>query len=182
MRRNYLIDKPTQYRLIGQLLLGFFVIGAANALGIYLFFGGGPNSTPGAIEMRDTLMRAILGFFVVVSFLIVMLGVILTHRFVGPGYVLRLAVEGMLEGDYARRLTLRKGDYMQDLAAKMAELREKWLGREQEVAKTVAEVQRCLDAKDLDRARELLSSVAAGSTWTPPAPAALPVARERVQV
>lgn len=148
LRRKYLIDRPTQLRLVGKLVFGLAVLTGANLLGLWITFAGdaGDSMSP---ALREALVRSVLGFFLVSSVMTVLLGVILTHRFVGPAYVMRQAVEGMLVGDYSRRLTLRKGDFLQDLAAKLASLRDHFGAREREVATAVAEAERCLASHDL---------------------------------
>ena len=157
-RRKYLIDRPDQLRLIGQLLLGLVLLTAANVAGLYIALDDDSISSMHP-TMHDALVEAILGFFLVASIMIVLLGIILTHRFVGPAYVMRTAVEGMLTGDYSRRLTLRKGDYLQSLAAKLAQLRDHYAAREREVSTAVAEAERCIAAHDLAGASAALHAL-----------------------
>ena len=47
------------------------------------------------------------------------------HRIAGPAFRLRRCVEGFLDGDFATPVTLRKKDYLQDLAAVLDTHREK---------------------------------------------------------
>ncbi|MFW7377430.1 MAG: hypothetical protein ACOH5I_01320 [Oligoflexus sp.] len=63
---------------------------------------------------RNALM---IGMFLI-AFMIVMLAVVfrITHRYYGPLVSIQRFVEGVSQGDYTRRVILRKSDELQDLA------------------------------------------------------------------
>ena len=50
--------------------------------------------------------------------------IVLSHRFVGPAYVMHNAVAKMREGDYTGRLSLREHDGHTVLAAELTKLRD----------------------------------------------------------
>ena len=91
------------------------------------------SSVEGQVELvtnRIFIENALgIGAFVLV-FLAVMLAVLLkmTHRYYGPIIAISRLVDSITEGDYSRRVVLRKDDELQELALKlnkMAEVLEK---------------------------------------------------------
>lgn len=66
-----------------------------------------------------------IGGFVAIflAFMLVVL-VKLTHRYYGPIVAISRFVEAIIEGDYSRRIVLRKGDELQDLALRLNRMAE----------------------------------------------------------
>ena len=87
----------------------------------------------------------------------------LTHKFVGPAYVFRRALEGMREGDYGRRLALRKSDYFQELAKEFVEVRDRWVARDRAVLEGLARIEACVAAGDDRQAAETVRSLREGA-------------------
>jgi hypothetical protein len=176
LRRKYLIDKPTQLRLSGWLLAGLIAIAAMYLLAMMVFLS--PEALEGmeSAAVRRLLLTANLAYFLFAAVLIVTLTVLLSHRFVGPARVFRLALEGMAQGDYGRRLTLRQTDYMKDVAAALSGVRQTWVERERQVAEAADRLERSLQRADADGARAALEALRSGRLvrTTEPAPAPAP--------
>lgn len=158
-RRQYVIDRETQFAVVLQALLG---IGAALVLylcGRMLFMGENAMDMLQREDVRPYLLAANAIYFVVVT--AVLVGVLLhaTHKFAGPAYVMKKALEGILQGDYDRRLSLRQGDFQKDLARTLSQVRDHWRRREESWTETVARLEACLADGDLEQARALLESL-----------------------
>ena len=104
-------------------------------------------------------------YFSVALLATLFVGVIVTHRIAGPAALIEIAVRGLREGDYTRRLTLRKRDHMQSLAAELRLFREEFL-EEQQLQKNFLEcVGAAIDAEDFNLARSLCRDHSIGSAF-----------------
>lgn len=103
--------------------------------------------------------RAILlingAYFLVSTAICVVAGVILTNRIAGPAMVIERGLNGILEGDMDRRLALRKGDHLQELAEAAQRVRDHIAVRDRKIA----DLEACLKEGDLDAARELVNQL-----------------------
>lgn len=63
----------------------------------------------------DTSTAGTIGMFLI-SLLTLILWIIYSHRLLGPVIPIRRHIESLCEGNYATRITLRKGDEFQDIA------------------------------------------------------------------
>jgi len=99
--------------------------------------------------------RAVLlingAYFLVSTVICVVAGVILTNRIAGPAMVIERGLRGMLEGDLDRRLALRKGDHLQEVAEAAQLVRDQVAIHE----KKLGDLEACLKEGDLDGAKEL---------------------------
>jgi hypothetical protein len=64
--------------------------------------------------------------------------------------VLEKALKGMRKGDYSKRMTLRKRDYLKSLSAEMQRL-------SLHMQEKLGDVDRCLGEKDYEAAREIVA-------------------------
>jgi hypothetical protein len=62
------------------------------------------------------LLLAVLLFFVICSIVMAIQGLRFSHRIAGPSYRICKSLERMRSGDIAFRVTLRKGDYLTEVA------------------------------------------------------------------
>ena len=69
------------------------------------------------------------------------------------------AIDGMLEGDYGRRLNLRKKDYLKDLAASIDQMRHTWVRHEESSRQTLDQLEKALAAGDVDEAKNLVQAM-----------------------
>ena len=89
--------------------------------------------------------------------------VVLSHRFVGPAFVVRRALQGIMEGRFDERLELRGSDYLQDLAATARELRSFIEARDGQLA----DVRGLLDDGKVEEARALLGKIVGNDARQP---------------
>ncbi len=69
-----------------------------------------------------TVIMIVLGIgTMLVVIQITLLTIFFSHKIAGPVYRFKKACDDIVNGDYSRRIKLRKGDQMQDLAEKMNE-------------------------------------------------------------
>ena len=120
-RRQYLVNRPLQYRFVGALLLFFLVLAVVVILGIYVALWG----TLYSFELhQDPLTVALfrtVGWVVAVELLLLaplvfLVGVFISHKVAGPLVRIHAVLAQMAEGRYDIRLTLRKGDALTELA------------------------------------------------------------------
>ena len=127
-RRQYVIDKPVQIGVTGHLLAGLGGVALLCAAALYVFLGS--QAVPGLDPLMQFLIAANATYFILAAGILTLMTLLITHRFAGPAYVMQLAIRGMLEGDFSRRLSLRKKDYHKDLASDLAGLRQFWVDHE----------------------------------------------------
>lgn len=159
-RRQYLIDKPLQLSIactaaaliVGSGLLGIGAFLVAPAFQI-------PDNLPGE-RVRDILIGTHVAYFVLAAGAVAVIAILLTHRIAGPAFVLRRAIKSFLEGDFHPRLTLRKKDYLKDLAADLQRLGAHFEARE----RVLEAVRASADASDLEGVRAALESVSESPT------------------
>lgn len=152
-RRRYVIDRSLQMGVAAQVLTGIGGVALLCAAALYVFLGG--TAVPGLDPLRQFLLIANATYFVLAAGILTLLTILITHRFAGPAYVIRLAIAGMLEGDYGRRLRLRKKDYLKPLAADFDTLRHHWVRHEEETRRLLGDLDAALDDEDLESAKVL---------------------------
>ena len=106
-RRTYVVDGRTQFRVAGLLIAGLAILGVIQAVSLYVFFQPPSDGRFDGDQVRALMLEVGMVQFAVTALLALALGVLLSHRFVGAGLVLRRAVQGMAVGDSSQRLTLR---------------------------------------------------------------------------
>ncbi len=122
-KRQYIVDKPFQYRLIGTLLC----IWAANTvfftLVLYLLYDGHLNQFYDLVPREGMLPLLSLPALFVVSivfvsvFGVIVLGIIalyLSNQIAGPLYRTKKSLDRVGQGDWAFKLHFRDGDFLND--------------------------------------------------------------------
>lgn len=156
-RRQYVIDRSVQMGIAGYLAAGLGGVALLCAAVLYVFLGG--QAVPTLDPLRRFLLLANASYFVLAAGILTLLTVLLTHRFAGPAYVMKEAIDGMLEGDYGRRLGLRKKDYLKDLAASLDQIRRTWVRHEAHSRQLLADLDRALETGDVAAARSLVEQL-----------------------
>jgi hypothetical protein len=114
-RKTLVVDPLVQGRAvltIVGIIAGFVMIGVGSS-----FWGRSPDDQLTS-DAASTLAHIVDAAIVVIGVVAIAIYVLwIMHRFLGPARVIRHALAGMVEGDFGRRLQLRKGDYLKDLAA-----------------------------------------------------------------
>ena len=180
-RRKYVVDRPMQYGAAAQLLVGLVLVALLGAVGLFVFLGDDAMASMNLVTIRQFLLLANAIYFVLTAVILIVLTLLLTHRFAGPAWVIDQAIRGMRAGDYSRRLKLRKHDYFQELAGAMDGLRCEWVQFDEAERRTLEKVQHCLQEKRYDEAERLVADLRTSrlvhQTQTPPsAPEAAPAA------
>jgi methyl-accepting chemotaxis protein len=155
-RGTYIVDRELQFAFVFHFVAALALMGALYVAAVYLLPNAVVLEELGADEMRAYLLRSNLVYFVLATALLCGLSILLTHRVAGPARVIEHAVDGIRDGDFSRRLTLRKRDYLKGLAASVAQLSAHVRKREGERLALLRSIDRCLEENDLPAARELL--------------------------
>lgn len=156
-RRQYVIDRQLQMGIAGYLAAGLGGVALLCAAALYVFLGG--KAIPGLDPLRRFLLVANATYFILAAGILTLLTILLTHRFAGPAYVMREAIDGMLEGDYGKRLSLRKKDYLKDLAVPLDQLRHTWVRHEENSRQTLENLEDALASGDTEAAQALVKEL-----------------------
>jgi methyl-accepting chemotaxis protein len=126
-KRQYIIDKPFQYRLIGTLLC----IWAANTvfftLVLYFLYDGHLNQFYDLVPREGVLPLLSLPNLFAVSILfvslfgVVVLGIIalyMSNQIAGPLWRTKKSLDRVAQGDWAFKLQFRQGDFLNDFPDK----------------------------------------------------------------
>lgn len=122
IRKQYLVDGRMQLSValsMGSALLLFTGVSVGTVL-----FATADDLGPDSDALRRTGLVVTGAYFLLVFAVTMVCGVIATQRIAGPARVIEQAVRGMREGDWDRRLTLRRRDHLKSLAAELAALRD----------------------------------------------------------
>lgn len=128
--KNFILRPVTQFRyvfLIFSILLlglGFFQSFVMFNFGQTVVHAAEEYNLQGEVvqDIRESLALArnvLIMSFVFVWAASIILGLYITHRFLGPAVQIRRLIEDLKEGRYSSRVSLRKGDEFQDLMADM---------------------------------------------------------------
>jgi hypothetical protein len=160
-RRQYVIDAPTQTAVVVRLVAVLVGIGVLYAVAVYVLLTADLMNAMRADETRRFLVVVHTAYFALGASILTVSVLLLTHRFVGPAYVMRQALEGMRKGDSTRRLTLRKTDYLKSLAAELSAFRAEWVAREGAREADLERLDECLRAGDHEAALGVLEALRA---------------------
>jgi methyl-accepting chemotaxis protein len=134
--RDFLIDYPTQIRIISRLLsiaLIFAILMCAisykwilNLRPIFDEAIAGPLKPQEAFQViANLLLYRLIGIMILMVILFVVVGVVLTHRFTGPIWKLQRDIESFLNGEKISPITFRKSDEFQKLPPLVNKLMDK---------------------------------------------------------
>jgi methyl-accepting chemotaxis protein len=162
-RRRLVTNEPEQRRLI-LAMVGPLNVCLSVILGLITFFCFriGEEAADKGVVLRnlDYLYVSIALFVVVLAAFAFALSVKISHRIAGPIRNFGRTLEAFRSGDRARRIMLRKGDYLGPLAAEVNGFLD-WVEQGQD------------DGADAERARALDGVPAPLPAEEPAAPAAL---------
>ena len=128
-RKQYLVDRDFQMRFVTRLFMVVVGIAALAALisstllwkTMYLPEGGSHVMLIAClISIAVTLLFELLLAIPIVFYV----GIRQSHRIVGPMNRLKRMLEAIGRGDFSQRITLRKGDALEDLAAAINRMAE----------------------------------------------------------
>jgi methyl-accepting chemotaxis protein len=167
-RRQLIVDKPFQYRLIGMLL----AIWAANSIFfsiiLYYFYQGHilrfynliPREGLAPLLSAPTLFGIAVGFIFVFGLVMVgIIGMYMSNQIAGPLYRVKLCLNRISEGDVNFEIRFRARDFLTDFPGyfnnMMRGLKDQ-AGRDIEALKAVEE-----QLEDTDKARSLVAELRA---------------------
>jgi hypothetical protein len=168
-RRKYLIDKKLQIAVAMQMIAVLVAVGLMHVGAVMLFPHWGSLPALSKAETREIVFRANLLYFILGAAMFWMVAVVIMHRVAGPSMVLKRAIKGLMKREFFHRLTLRKRDYLQDLAASVKKLSEHLQKESEERRQAVRDIENCLDEKDIAGAHELLRRLAEAEGEAKPA-------------
>ena len=168
-RKRFMVDWRHQLAVTAQLLGVLFGVGLLYAIGLLVLPDQDAMAELASDEARQVFLRANAIYFALGAAILGVVSIMLTHRVAGPAFVLERAVQGMRKGDFSQRLSLRRRDYLKELASAIESFRDEIVAKDAEQRRCATDLLHCIDEKDLDGARELAKRLAA----PPPAKAGL---------
>jgi hypothetical protein len=158
-RRRYLIDGASQLKVATTITAVLLLVGLLDALAVFVLADPSLSGTERLADVQPILL-------VVHSICLALGGIFLfwivvkqTHRYVGPAYVMRRALDGMRKGEYGCRLSLRTSDYHVELAQALDELRTEIASRDVDNARTLSRLERGIEENDVYAIRDALRAL-----------------------
>jgi methyl-accepting chemotaxis protein len=125
-RRTKVVDGRLQYRIIAVMLTtivaGLLLFGAA--LGLFAIVARGSGKGPSGSQLL-LILPALLLNDLAIMLLVIIVGIVMTHRIAGPAYRIEADIERALSGERGVRVRLRRRDAYADLAEKVNQLLER---------------------------------------------------------
>lgn len=124
LRRQYIVDKPFQYRLINRLLLIWLANTVFFSMILYFmyewnikaFYTITPRSDVTPLVSLDVLAVTAVVFVSVFGLVVIgIVGAYLSNQIAGPLYRMKGYLQRMGTGDFSFQVHFRKGDFMQDV-------------------------------------------------------------------
>ena len=157
--RRYLLDARPQLTFAALVLCVLAGIGLLYASAVYFLADTELLRDRPVEEVRTVLLIVHTAYFVVGGAILFVTVLLLTHRFVGPAYVMQRAVAGMRRGDYSARLGLRKRDSHRAAVAELRLLRDELAEREDARREMLQRLERFLEAGEMTGARNCVQEL-----------------------
>lgn len=177
--RNYLLDRRFQLKYTGMVVLatvlvaavlGYFVYdhsrGQTEAMSITMAMQPDlapevANDLEGWAEAQDRkVLYSILGGILALALVLGLIGIIVTHKVVGPAYKMRLLLNQVADGKLKLAGRLRKGDELQELFEAFANMVESLRDAQaREVAELDAAIEQARESGASDEALAHLTEV-----------------------
>ncbi|MHC4133395.1 MAG: hypothetical protein ACYTDU_07335 [Planctomycetota bacterium] len=152
-RWRYIIDWRQQMGFTVEIVAVLCGVCVIYSVGVHYLLGNETLFQVSIDRFREVVLRVNAVYLAVSSGIFSLMAIGLTHRFVGPAFNMRRVLKAMIKGDLSQKVHLRKRDYLKDLATEINTLRETLQERQQ----VVRDLDRCLQERDLDAARELVT-------------------------
>jgi methyl-accepting chemotaxis protein len=123
-KRQYIVDKPFQYRLIGVLLAIWLANSAFFSIVLYFFYEGHlthfyeliPKPGMAPLVSPDVLVGLAVVFVLVFGVITLFtLGLYLSNQIAGPLFRMKKSFQRVARGDLGFTLQFRQGDFMRDV-------------------------------------------------------------------
>jgi len=128
-RRQYLVDRPYQFRFVIRLLVVVFAIALVSSLLAMALLW--INMYRPELERQTHIVSAFIGAATILLIellisipIVYYVGLRLSHRVVGPLKRVTRILEAIGAGDFSQRLILRQGDVLEDLAKSINRMAE----------------------------------------------------------
>ena len=121
-RRQYLVDRTFQLRFVSRMFLAVLVVAGLSCLGSsallwrQLYVPGEGTQTPVLVAALLAVAATLLIELLLAIPIVFYLGIRQSHSIIGPMKRIAATLKAIGEGDFSRRLTLREGDVLTDLA------------------------------------------------------------------
>jgi methyl-accepting chemotaxis protein len=122
-RRNYIVHRKFQFRMLGLLLMLVFAATLFTTLiNHYFFLSSIVNfieeyeRPPTGSELIIASTKPLLVILPVAFLVLAVVCIFVSHRIAGPLYRLKMFMEKVQNGDYTVKLRFRKGDAIHDVA------------------------------------------------------------------
>lgn len=166
-RRKLIVDREFQFRFLAIWL--FILISVLLCVAIVFFSTraiaekGVQGQDADVLRQLEWSLKLIGVLLICATIFFALYALLLSHRIAGPAYRLKQCMRAMIGGEHDFSVTLRKGDYLKDLAAALDELNQVMRAKDQNLRMTLEEAQRfqaMLDDGRLDEeTRQLLGRV-----------------------
>lgn len=145
--------------------------------GLYWYLRTVPTRqlSPDAQRSLDHLVIATFGFIFLLAALMGLYAVIHSHRVAGPAYRINQSMKRILLDDYNFTITLRKGDYLQEIVLQLNTLIGRLRERDERMTalrNAFEKLRQSLQASGSEETRKLADGVATLLSGTAGAPAA----------
>ena len=129
-RKQYLVDRAYQLRFVTRLFLIILLVATASALVSSILvwrntYTPGQTSQEVFIVALVAIASTLLVELLLAIPLIFVLGIRQSHRIVGPMNRIKQALAAIGQGDFSKRITLRQGDALEDLANAINQMTER---------------------------------------------------------
>ena len=129
-RKQYLVDRAYQLRFVTRLFLIILLVATASALVSSILvwrntYTPGQTSQEVFIVALVAISSTLLIELLLAIPLIFVLGIRQSHRIVGPMNRIRQTLAAIGQGDFSRRITLRQGDALEELAVAINQMAER---------------------------------------------------------
>lgn len=152
-RWRYIIDWRQQMGFTVEIVAVLCGVCVIYSVGVHYLLGNESLFKVSIDRFREVVLRVNAVYLAVSSGIFSLMAIGLTHRFVGPAFNMRRVLKAMIKGDYRQKVHLRKRDYLKDLATEINTLREQLMEHQE----AVRDLERCLEEKDYEAARELVT-------------------------
>jgi methyl-accepting chemotaxis protein len=152
-RRVFIIDREYQWRYLSTWLIMtiayVLIILVVMYVGLRLNQQAFQQSEARVLEQLSGMLKWNALFIILLTIFLGLITLMLSHRVAGPAYRLTKSIKRVISGDFDFTVTLRKRDYLQDVAAGMNDLIDHLRAREEKL--------KGLDA-EADRLREMVAA------------------------
>ena len=129
-RKQYLVDRAYQLRFVTRLFLIILLVATASALVSSILvwrntYTPGQTSQDVFIVALVAIASTLLVELLLAIPLIFVLGIRQSHRIVGPMNRIKQVLAAIGQGDFSKRITLRQGDALEDLANAINQMAER---------------------------------------------------------